>query len=878
MNNQNVAIAYCIDNINVAENLDQQLTPAVGQLTHLYGSRNHPDKLLTDQLLRHNGPILLLISDNYLKSTACMLGGLHLLNERQDQILPIVIAGSRKDQESGEQLSVPTQFDRISDMIQYINYWQDQYLDLRRQKRELSDLDEETFNNHLKSIREISSETSEFLRLLRNMEHYSLEEFSHNDFQVFFEFVGDQNGWESFQKNRLHYRMQQQAGDTNGREDADVEVMEREDTASEIVPDMDLGDIPGLNLLEDIESTGTTPDDDDDDETSPTELEHQEENAEESHTTDLEEEPIEKQEDPIKEDEVEASESTDIDLPPGTEIELEITNETSIEEESSETAESEEEEEEEEGEETSLQTQLEDAWNLAEGDQTTEALQKLEKIQGQYEQPEPLYYQALILAQFDQNFPAAKSKLEDLLAQYPTHADSLFLLGEIAEIAEEFDLAANSYEKLYQSKPDYKGLKYRLGMVWAHHFTDKSTEATALLAEAVQEEPDNADAIYQYSLLLNDKLGQPEEAIEKLQQTLSLSPDHPFAYYDLALIYHQKGMTEEAHNAYQQAIQINPELKTPENDMAFNVVSPTDETSTAIEQTALEALKQNIAQLEGLIRAREEENLKLKQARPGQDKTVFISGATSGIGKATAEMFAENGFRLILNGRRSERLEAIKSTFEEEFEVSVKLLPFDVSSPEAVQSSLADLEEEWQQVDILINNAGKAKGLAPIHEGELAHWDEMIDTNVKGLLYLTRAISPGMVARKSGHIINVGSAVGKEVYKNGNVYCATKFAVDGLTKAIRMDLFEHNIRVSQVSPAHVEETEFASVRRDGAEGANDIYADFQPLTAKDVAETIYFMATRPAHVNIQDVLLMGTQQASATMIDRSGRPSTEEDA
>ncbi len=869
MNIQNVAIAYCIDNINVAESLDQQLSPAAGQVTHLYGSRNNPDKILTDQILKHNGPILLLISDNYLKSTSCMLGGLHLLNEKQDNILPIVIDGQRKDKESGEPVTVPTQFDRISDMIQYINYWQDQYLDLRRQKRELSDLDEETFNNHLKSIREISSETSEFLRLLRNMEHYTLAEFSHNDFQAFFQFVGDQHAWESFQKNRLHFRMQQQAGDAASRDESDVEVMERESPATELSPEIDLGDIPGLDLLEGVQAEEAAADSSASEELPQEEEEPLAEIPEEE--TSVAEAEEESEEVVSEEAEVEASESTDQDIPPGTEIELEITNE-GIQETSPEEVVEEEQEE----EIAPLAQILETAWSLAEGDQSAAALKTLADAEAHYQQVEPAYYQALILAQFDQNFPAAKQKLEQLLAASPDHADSLFLLGEIAEITEEFPLAGASYEKLHQVSPAHKGLKYRLGMVWAHHFPEKSAEAAALLAEAVQEEPDNADAIYQYGLLLDEKLGDQDEAIQKLQQTLQLSPDHPFANYDLALIYHKKGLIEEANVAYQQAIQINPELKTPENDMAFNVASPAEETQTAIEQTALEALKQNIAQLEGLIKAREEENLKLKQARPGQDKTVFISGATSGIGKATAELFATNGFRLILNGRRTDRLEELKNHFQEEFEVDVKTLPFDISSPEAVSSSLADLEEEWQQVDILINNAGKARGLAPIHEGELEHWNEMIDTNIKGLLYLTRAISPGMVARKSGHIINVGSAVGKEVYKNGNVYCATKFAVEGLTKAIRMDLFEHNIRVSQVSPAHVEETEFASVRKDGAEDANQIYSDFQPLAAKDVAETIYFMATRPAHVNIQDVLMMGTQQATATMINRNGRPGSEE--
>ncbi|MEZ4926137.1 MAG: SDR family NAD(P)-dependent oxidoreductase [Saprospiraceae bacterium] len=253
--------------------------------------------------------------------------------------------------------------------------------------------------------------------------------------------------------------------------------------------------------------------------------------------------------------------------------------------------------------------------------------------------------------------------------------------------------------------------------------------------------------------------------------------------------------------------------------------------------------------------------------------TVLITGATSGIGKATAELFAQNGYRLILTGRRKERLKELKAHFESEYGNDNMILSFDVRNQKAVDKALSKLPKEFSEVDILINNAGLAKGLDPIHKGSLEHWETMIDTNVKGLLYVTRCISPGMVERKSGHIINLGSSAGKEAYPNGNVYCATKFAVDALTKAIRMDLHSYNIRVSQVSPGHVEETEFAINRFDGDKKRAKIYEDFQPLKSSDVADVIYFMATRPAHVNIQDVQMFGTQQASSMIIDRSGRKS-----
>ncbi len=170
----------------------------------------------------------------------------------------------------------------------------------------------------------------------------------------------------------------------------------------------------------------------------------------------------------------------------------------------------------------------------------------------------------------------------------------------------------------------------------------------------------------------------------------------------------------------------------------------------------------------------------------------------------------------------------------------------------------------------MINNAGLAKGFAPIHKGSLDHWETMIDTNLKGLLYITRLVSPGMVARGKGHIINIGSSAGKEVYPNGNVYCATKFAVDALAKGMRLDLHKHGIKVTTVHPGHVE-TEFALVRFDGDAEKSKIYNDFQPLTAKDVAEAVVFAATRPPHVNVQDILMYATQQASSKVIDKSGR-------
>ncbi len=249
-------------------------------------------------------------------------------------------------------------------------------------------------------------------------------------------------------------------------------------------------------------------------------------------------------------------------------------------------------------------------------------------------------------------------------------------------------------------------------------------------------------------------------------------------------------------------------------------------------------------------------------------QTVWITGSTSGIGLATAREFAAHGYDLILTARREDRLEELKHDLVNAYGHSVTTLCFDIRDYAACEQAVAQIRTP---VDILINNAGLARGLDFIHEGDVQHWEDMIDTNIKGLLYMTRLISPAMVKRQSGHIINVCSTAAREVYPKGNVYSATKFAVDALTKAIRLDLHTHGIRVSQISPGHVEDTEFARVRFDWDTDKASIYKDFNPLKAKDVAEALYFIASRPPHVNIQDILMMSTQQAGSTAIDRSGR-------
>ena len=249
-------------------------------------------------------------------------------------------------------------------------------------------------------------------------------------------------------------------------------------------------------------------------------------------------------------------------------------------------------------------------------------------------------------------------------------------------------------------------------------------------------------------------------------------------------------------------------------------------------------------------------------------KTVLITGASAGIGEACAEVFAREGYRLLLTARRADRLEQLKSRLHQDFPADVHTLELDVRDKAAAETAVKGLPDEWKDIDVLINNAGLSQGLDPVQEGDTDDWDRMIDTNIKGLLYVTRAVSPGMVARQSGHIINIGSIAGKEVYPNGNVYCATKHAVDALTKGMRIDLLKHGIRVTAIHPGAVE-TEFSVVRFKGDEArAAKVYEGFEPLHAPDIAEAIWFAVSRPPHVNVQDMLIMPAAQANATTIRR----------
>lgn len=424
---------------------------------------------------------------------------------------------------------------------------------------------------------------------------------------------------------------------------------------------------------------------------------------------------------------------------------------------------------------------------------------------------------------------------------------------------ELFQIALEQY-------PDDEILKAEYGKALAQTPPQQEeTEKTPTPPPA--HEPTVSNELKSYDLMGDMAIERGDYLFAKYcwDRVLEIDPEFPGIYRKLGLMTaeHLPDYKETAAAYLQKALEINPKDKTAKKVLG-NLTVPSGEQL----EVAGTAPANTGAGQQAEVSPTSHASIPVQESKKG---LVLITGATSGIGRATAELFARNGYRLILTGRRVERLVELKNQFESEFGSDVLLLPFDVRDVGAVEAALANLPDAYKEIDILINNAGLAKGLTPIQEGNLEHWETMIDTNVKGLLYVTRIVSKGMVQRRKGQIINVGSSAGKETYPNGNVYCATKFAVDALTKAMRMDLHSHGIRVGQVSPGHVEETEFALNRFDGDAERAKIYQDFQPLKSIDVADAIFYMATRPSHVNIQDLQLFGTQQASSMIIDRSGR-------
>ena len=812
MSSKSYVLAYCNENYSIAKQFEDDLGKAGIRFDH-YSCDSGKNEKLSREIVKSKATIFLLISDNFLKSTTCMNEALQMLNIclAQKRIQPIIINGEFYNKNTSSFQSFPTEFSRISDLIKYMNHWQEHYLKMRKNKVNVSEKQEVLYNKELKRVRTISAEIGEFLRVLRETEYWNLEDLEESYYEWFFDRIGKRDLLvkykSSFADNDLSMKKQSIIKDS---------------------PDVDNA-VP-LNP------------------SAPSELEKS-----------------------LAEIELEKKKQKTYD------IIADIFDNDSDDTDDSDSLESEAEDDTVDFNKMNETT----TWNEIITDKDPMA----------FDDKLDFFNKIAHLIETDEDHLAIK-QLDLFLSQHPDSGDAYLWLARISINDEDFNLAKSHYEKSIELDNLNSQALTEYGSLLFHHFKDQAKQASKAFKKAIALDENNVDANYFYALLLTEVLEKPKKAIQYFEKTLELNPTHPFANYDLAFLYYNQKNKLKAAKHYEFAFTINPELRVAENDKAFWYNDYLEQQKDHLEQQKdyLEQQKDDLElQKDEPKKSKKKKQLKKDFTQPELEmtdeseierainsekpkrKTVLITGATSGIGKATADIFAENGYRIVITGRREDRLQEMKDQYIEKHKIEVHTLTFDVRNWEESQKNIEALPEEWQEIDLLINNAGLAKGYAPVHEGNLSHWETMIDTNIKGLLYMTRLITPGMVKRQQGQIINICSSAGHEVYPNGNVYCATKHAVDALTKGLRLELHKFGIRVSQVSPGHVEETEFAAVRFDGDLNRAAIYNDFQPLKSSDVADAIYYMATRPQHVTIQDIILMGTQQASNIFIDRSGR-------
>jgi len=798
MSSTRYVLAYSIENYSIAKQFENDLGKAGIRFDHCSCDAGKNDQF-SKSIINSKSTVFLLISDNFLKSTVCMNDSLKMLNTclAQNRIQPIIVDGEFYNKNTSSFQRFPTEFSRISDLIKYMNHWQEHYLKMRKNKVNVSEKQEAGYNKELKRVRTISAEIGEFLRVLGATEYWNIADLEENYYEWFFDRIGKKDLLVDY-KN-LHIK-------------DDLPLKEQTVVYENSEVDQDSAQPPFSTPPTDVEK-------------SPTQLEmEKKKQATYDIIADIFDD--DKEDETKNNDKVEETDGDAVDL-------NELENSTT--------------------------------WNeiITEKDAMT------------FDDKQDFFDKIAHLIETDEDHLAIK-QLDLFLSQHPDNGNAYLWLAKISINAEDFNLAKAHYEKAIKLDRTNPQSLTQYGKLIFHHFKDQHKKASKAFKKAIALDENNVEANYFYALLLLEVLEKPKKAVPFFERVLELDPTHSFAHYDLAFLYYDQKNKLKAARHYEFAFTINPELRVPENDKAFWYKDYLEQKKTSKKSKKKKPLIKDFTEPELDMNDAPDEEMEAtaplsKAPEKPQRKTVLITGATSGIGKATADIFAENGYRIIITGRRKDRLKKMKKAYIKQFDADVYPLHFDVRNWEDSQKNIEALPEEWQEIDLLINNAGLAKGYAPVHEGELSHWETMIDTNIKGLLYITRLVAPGMVERKQGQIINICSSAGHEVYPNGNVYCATKHAVDALTKGLRLELHSHGIRVSQVSPGHVEETEFAVVRFDGDSERAAIYNDFQPLKSSDVADAIYYMATRPQHVTIQDIILMGTQQASNVFIDRSGR-------
>ncbi len=825
-----IHLVYAPENADLADLLTQQLGRIGLPFQHLSIRADETPGQLATRASASAGPVLIILTDNFLKNRHCMANALAMFQSlsKANRLLTVVANGRKVSEDGQQEESVPTQFDRVVHAIQYLNYWQTTYLDLNEGLPDVAPEEKERYEQNLEIVRNIANEVGELFSFLKESGYCSWAQLAADDYALFFRHFGLLEWHEQYRKLAA---LDHEAPPPTG-----PETIARATPLAAIPPvPGPLVPVPAEDLPEDLPEK-----------LSPNGID-----------TFRDETPDQEEADSAEIPAIPASEP--VDEPANREI----------------------------------RQAIDDAWFWLGKGYTDRGLELFRLAVEQHPHSKPLYveYQRALdqYGTADIETPEAEETPSVEPETPPTppapetapeatdqaqEAASYNQMGENALAKGDYLLAKYCWDRVTDMDPQFPGIYRKLALLTSEHLTDYKETAAHYLEEALVAEPDDAGLHYRLALLLRDHLDQPAKALQHFRDTVVLQPDHGEAWIALAQFTLEAGDRVQAENLYRHALEVQPSLQSEDYDAHF--IQPREEPQQELPEPEPEEIAVSAGEALAVAPVEEEEPAVAQAEEPAKIRseeplTVLITGATSGIGRATAELFARHGHRILLAARRSERLEELKQHFQTDYQSEVHVLTVDVRDTHAVQSTFENLPEAWQNIDVLINNAGLAKGLAPIHEGNLEHWETMIDTNIKGLLYVTRCVTPGMVQRRKGHIVNISSSAGKEVYPNGNVYCATKFAVEALTQGMRLDLHKYNIRVSQVSPGHVEETEFALTRFDGDEARAKIYQDFQPLKASDVAESIYFIVTRPPHVNIQDIWMFGTQQASATVIDRSGR-------
>ncbi len=799
MNNPHFVVLFHQVNYPLAAQMTRHLVRGGFTFALVCEDELKPGESLANRIAGDTRPLLLMVSDNFLKDSACVANLLPVLQQRDPSEIQIIVLTEGFPEASSE--PVPTRLDRVGQILHYINYWQDQYLRLRKIRPDQIE-DKPEHEALVKQVRKIAFEIGNLIEFLREQQTYSWEALTANHYELFFRKSGNISLHPDFKAEHPFLEEDEHLED---RIRESMEKVRKEEFPQEEDPELKV-EIPIREQAEnghaDSSSGAANP-------------EHELLKKLIAYKNGLEEE------------------------------------EPSFEEED----EDDDWDEEEDHHETHDAVEPEDAGEEAGGSIIALPQRNLTHLKRLVEHdPENIPARldlAALLAEDDQYFNETTNHLEEVLRLDPKNARAFALLGQLSGQYKEDKLAIRYYEKALESDPTYGLAHLGLGRILLHD-PNQIDRALDHLSDAKSLLPNHIEALTLYGNALVS-VGKLKKATKTFKKLLKLDPENESIKSTLADLYYQIGDRIKAVQVHRLPKESEPEQHDtgwPEELLALDLEDEPIIPTTEPVQRPDVPIKSNPEQ---------------------QTLTILITGATSGIGRATARVLARAGHRLILTGRREERLHTLHEELQKEFHADIFPLSFDIRQEAVTRQMMKALPESWTHVDVLINNAGLASGLAPIHEGDIEAWDRLIDTNIKGLLYMTRSISPGMVRRKRGQIINICSTAGKETYPNGNVYCATKFAVEALTRSMRQDLHPFGIRVGQISPGHVEETEFAITRFHGdAEKAN-IYTDFNPLTSSDVANAIYFMISQPPHVNIQDIIMMGTQQGSATRIDRSGR-------